>query len=43
MAVYKLIAKGNYGNMPKGYEFQVISNSFPTPKTSRLEHLIANH
>jgi len=31
MAVYKLKANRNYGNMPKGYEFQVISASTPTP------------
>ena len=27
MPVYRLKAKGNYGDMPKGYEFQVVSRS----------------
>jgi len=31
MAIYNLKAKGNYGNMPKGYEFQVVSTTTPTP------------
>ena len=37
MAVYKLIAKGNYGNMPKGYEFQVVSSTIPTPDAKDIE------
>jgi hypothetical protein len=37
MAVYKLKAKGNYGNMPKGYEFQVISATIPTPDVKDIE------
>jgi hypothetical protein len=32
MAVYKLKAKGNYGDMPKGYEFQVASPTNPNTK-----------
>jgi hypothetical protein len=37
MNVYKLKAKGNYGDMPKGYEFQVVSASSPTPNASDVE------
>ena len=37
MAVYKLKAKGNYGNMSKGYEFQVNSSSIPTPNATDIE------
>ncbi|EKT4510934.1 hypothetical protein AAIP42_002691, partial [Flavobacterium psychrophilum] len=37
MAVYKLIAKGTYGNMPKGYEFQVVSATIPTPDAKDIE------
>lgn len=37
MAVYKLKANGNYGNMPKGYEFQVISATIPTPDVNDIE------
>ncbi|AMA50541.1 hypothetical protein [Flavobacterium covae] len=37
MAVYKLKAKGNYGNMSKGYEFQVNSTSIPTPNVNDIE------
>ena len=37
MAVYKLKAKSNYGNMPKGYEFQVVSATNPTPNASDIE------
>ena len=37
MAVYKLKAKGNYGDMPKSYEFQVVSTSIPTPDVSDIE------
>lgn len=37
MAVYKLKAKGNYGDMPKGYEFQVVSASIPNPDAKDIE------
>ncbi|TDE05379.1 MULTISPECIES: hypothetical protein [Flavobacterium] len=37
MAVYKLKAKGSYGNMSKGYEFQVISSTIPTPNATDIE------
>jgi hypothetical protein len=37
MPVYKLKAKGNYGNMPKGYEFQVVSATSPSPNASDIE------
>jgi hypothetical protein len=37
MAVYKLKAKGNYGNMSKGYEFQVNSSTIPTPNANDIE------
>lgn len=37
MAVYKLKAKGNYGDMPKGYEFQVVSATIPTPNAKDIE------
>ncbi|MFV5695426.1 hypothetical protein ACM55G_08315 [Flavobacterium sp. LB3P122] len=37
MAVYKLKAKNNYGDMSKGYEFQVISATIPTPNASDIE------
>jgi hypothetical protein len=37
MAVYKLKAKNNYGDMPKGYEFQVVSPTIPTPNASDVE------
>lgn len=37
MAVYKLKAKSNFGNMPKGYEFQVVSTTIPTPNASDIE------
>ena len=41
MAVYKLKAKGNYGDMPKGYEFQVASTTTPTPNAQDVEKEIA--
>jgi len=41
MAVYKLKAKSNYGDMPKGYEFQVVSATIPTPNASDIEKEIA--
>lgn len=37
MAVYKFQAKGNYDNMPKGYEFQVISATTPDAKDFEKE------
>jgi hypothetical protein len=37
MAVYKLKAKSNFGNMPKGYEFQVVSATIPTPNANDIE------
>ena len=37
MAVYKLKAKNNYGDMSKGYKFQVISATIPTPNASDIE------
>lgn len=37
MAVYKLKAKNNYGDMPKGYEFQVVSSTIPAPNASDVE------
>ncbi|MFV7235169.1 hypothetical protein [Flavobacterium sp. ZB4R12] len=37
MPVYKLTAKGNYGNMPKGYEFQVPSSCTPGPDFKEVE------
>ncbi|MBA4134815.1 MAG: hypothetical protein C0525_08825 [Flavobacterium sp.] len=40
MAVYKLKAKGQYGDMPKGYEFQVVSATIPTPNAADIENEI---
>lgn len=37
MAFYKLIARNNYGEMPKEYEFQVVSATIPTPNASDIE------
>lgn len=37
MAVYKLKAKNQYGDMSKGYEFQVVSTSIPSPSASDIE------
>ncbi|PTT02249.1 hypothetical protein DBR27_11315 [Flavobacterium sp. HMWF030] len=37
MAVYKLKAKNNYGDMPKAYEFQVVSATIPKPNASDIE------
>lgn len=37
MAVYKLKAKGQYGDMPKGYEFQLVSATIPTPNAADIE------
>lgn len=41
MAVYKLKAKRNYGDMPSGYEFQVVSATIPTPNAQDIEKEIA--
>lgn len=37
MTVFKLKAKRDYGNMPKGYEFQVVSASISTPNAKDIE------
>ena len=37
MAVYKLKAKNQYGDMPKGHEFQVISATIPSPNANDIE------
>ena len=37
MALYKLTAKRQYGDMPKGYEFQVTSSTIPSPNASDIE------
>lgn len=36
MPVYKLRAKGKYGDMPKGYELQVVSPSHPSPNAEDI-------
>jgi len=41
MAVYKLKAKNQFGDMPKGYEFQVVSSSMPSPDANDVEREIA--
>jgi len=40
MGLYKLTAKGNYGDIPKGYELQVPSSSSPTPNGSEIREVI---
>lgn len=40
MAVYKLKAKNNYGDMSKGYEFQVVSTTIPSSEFSYIEKRI---
>ena len=40
MPVYKVKAKANYGDMPKGYELQVVSASTP-PSGHDIEKEIA--
>ncbi|RED95559.1 hypothetical protein [Marinoscillum furvescens] len=42
MPVYKLKAKNKYGDMPKGYEFQVPSSTTPKPNASEVEKIIKN-
>jgi hypothetical protein len=37
MTVYNLKANGNYGDMPKGYEFQVVSATIPNPNAKDIE------
>jgi len=41
MAVYKLKAKNQFGDMPRGYEFQVVSSSMPSPDANDVEKEIA--
>ena len=41
MPVYRLKAPKQLGDMPKGYEFQVASASFPTPNSQDIEKEIA--
>jgi hypothetical protein len=40
MALYKLTAKRQYGDMPKDYEFQVPSRTTPTPNASEIAEVI---
>ena len=37
MALYKLTAPRQYGDMPKGYQFQVNSSTIPTPNIIDIE------
>ena len=37
MPAYKLTSKGKYGDMPKGYEFQVTSSTSPKPDAQDVE------
>ena len=37
MALYKLTAPRQFGDMPKGYEFQVVSSTIPTPDAKDIE------
>lgn len=37
MAVYKLTAPRQFGDMPKGYTFQVASSSTPSPNAQDIE------
>ena len=37
MALYKLTAPRQFGDMPKGYEFQVPSATTPTPNAQDVE------
>lgn len=41
MAVYKLTTKGQYGDMPKGYTFQVASRSISKPDAQDVEKEIS--
>lgn len=40
MALYKLTAPRQFRDMPKGYEFQVLSTSTPTPNAQDVEKAI---
>ena len=40
MALYKLTAPRQFGDMPKGYEFQVPSSMSPTPTAQDVEKAI---
>ena len=40
MVLYKLTAKRNYGDMPKGYEFQVPSASTSSPNSADTREAI---
>lgn len=37
MAVYKLTTPRQFGDMPKGYIFQVVSSSIPSPNVQDIE------
>lgn len=41
MPTYILKSKGKFGDMPKGYEFQVNSSTIPTPNSVDIEKQIA--
>lgn len=41
MALYKLTAPRQFGDMPKDYEFQVPSATSPTPNAQDIEKEIA--
>lgn len=41
MALYKLTAPRKFGDMPKGYEFQVASATIPKPSAQDVEKEIA--
>ncbi len=41
MALYKLTAPRQFGDMPKGYEFQVTSATTPKPNAQDVEKEIA--
>lgn len=40
MALYKLTAPRQFGDMPRGYEFQVPSATTPTPNPQDIEKAI---
>ena len=40
MSLYKLTAPRQYGDMPKGYEFQVPSRCIPKPSAEEVEEVI---
>lgn len=37
MALYKLTTTRQFGDMPKNYQFQVVSPSIPTPNAQDIE------